>query len=74
MTCIPAVPAWKPAPFSAGILGTVWRQSDDLLLCPVPAFARYCKGSCGRAEMEPMMACIMLTGLPPLGACSACNT
>ena len=56
-----------------GILETMWVWNDYLLpylvldrkkFTTVPILIQYFKGSFGRVEMGPMMACIMLTVLP----------
>ena len=63
----------KPTMISVGILETRWVWNDYLLpylvldrkkFTTVPILIQYFKGSYGRVEMGPMMACIMLTVLP----------
>ena len=67
------VPVLKPTMISVGILETMWVWNDYLLpylvldrkkYSTVPILIQYFKGSFGRVEMGPMMACIMLTILP----------
>ena len=67
------LPVLKPTMISVGILETMWVWNDYLLpylvldrkkYTTVPILILYFKGSYGRVEMGPMMACIMLTVLP----------
>ena len=67
------IPVLKPTMISVGILETMWVWNDYLLpylvldrkkFSTVPILIQYFKGSFGRVEMGPMMACIMLTVLP----------
>ena len=67
------IPVLKPTMISVGILETMWVWNDYLLpylvldrkkFSTVPILIQYFKGSYGRVEMGPMMACIMLTVLP----------
>ena len=67
------LPVLKPNMISVGILETMWVWNDYLLpylvldrkkFTTVPILIQYFKGSYGRVEMGPMMACIMLTVLP----------
>jgi len=67
------IPVLKPTMISVGILETMWVWNDYLLpylvldrkeYTTVPILIQYFKGSFGRVEMGPMMACIMLTVLP----------
>ena len=67
------LPMLKPTLISVGILETMWVWNDYLLpylvldrkkFTTVPILIQYFKGSYGRVEMGPMMACIMLTVLP----------
>ena len=67
------LPVLKPTMISVGILQTMWVWNDYLLpylvldrkkYTTVPILIQYFKGSFGRVEMGPMMACIMLTVLP----------
>ena len=67
------LPILKPTMISVGILETMWVWNDYLLpylvldrkkYTTVPILIQYFKGSFGRVEMGPMMACIMLTIFP----------
>ena len=67
------LPVLKPTMISVGILETMWVWNDYLLpylvldrkkYTTIPILIQYFKGSYGRVEMGPMMACIMLTVLP----------
>ena len=68
------LPVLKPTLISVGILETMWVWNDYLLpylvldrtknYMTIPILIQYFKGSFGRVEMGPMMACIMLTVLP----------
>ena len=67
------IPVLKPTMISVGILQTMWVWNDYLLpylvfdrkkYTTVPILIQYFKGSYGKVEMGPMMACIMLTVLP----------
>ena len=67
------LPVLKPTMISVGILETMWVWNDYLLpylvldrkkYTTIPILIQYFKGSFGRVEMGPMMACIMLTVLP----------
>ena len=67
------LPVLKPTMISVGILETMWVWNDYLLpylvldrkkYTTIPILIQYFKGSYGRGEMGPMMACIMLTVLP----------
>ena len=67
------LPVLKPTMISVGILETMGVWNDYLLpylvldrkkYTTVPILIQYFKGSFGRVEMGPMMACIMLTVLP----------
>ena len=67
------LPLLKPTLISVGILQTMWVWNDYLLpylvldrkkFTTVPILIQYFKGSFGRVEMGPMMACIMLTIFP----------
>ena len=66
------LPILKPTMISVGILEAMWVWNDYLLpylvldrkkYTTVPILIQYFKGSFGRVEMGPMMACIMLTVL-----------
>ncbi len=67
------IPMLKPTLISVGILQTMWVWNDYLLpylvldskkYKTIPILIQYFKGSFGRVEMGPMMACILLTVLP----------
>ena len=67
------LPMLKPTLISVGVLEIMWVWNDYLLpylvldrkkYTTVPILIQYFKGSFGRVEMGPMMACIMLTVLP----------
>ena len=67
------LPLLKPTLISVGILQTMWVWNDYLLpylvldrkkYTTVPILIQYFKGSFGKVEMGPMMACIMLTIFP----------
>ena len=67
------LPVLKPTMISVGIMETMWLWNDYLLpylvldrkkYTTIPILIQYFKGSYGRVEMGPMMACIMLTVLP----------
>ena len=67
------IPMLKPTLISVGILQTMWVWNDYLLpylvldrkhYSTVPILIQYFKGSYGRVEMGPMMACILLTVVP----------
>ena len=66
-------PILKPTMVSVGILETMWLWNDYLLpylvldrkkYTTIPILIQYFRGSYGRVEMGPMMACIVLTVLP----------
>jgi raffinose/stachyose/melibiose transport system permease protein len=66
-------PILKPTMISVGVLETMWVWNDYLLPTlvlnikkyrTIPMLIQYFRGSYGRVEMGPMMACIMLTILP----------
>ena len=66
-------PMLRPTLISVGVLEIMWVWNDYLLpylvldrkkYTTVPILIQYFKGSFGRVEMGPMMACIMLTVLP----------
>ena len=66
-------PILKPTMISTAILETMWVWNDYLLPTlvldikkyrTIPMAIQYFRGSYGRVEMGPMMACIMLTVLP----------
>ena len=67
------LPMLKPTLVSVGILQAMWVWNDYLLPTlvldikkykTVPLLIQYFRGSYGRVEMGPMMACIMLTIIP----------
>ena len=67
------LPMLKPTLVSVGILQAMWVWNDYLLPTlvldikkykTVPMLIQYFRGSYGRVEMGPMMACIMLTIVP----------
>jgi raffinose/stachyose/melibiose transport system permease protein len=67
------LPIMKPTYISVGILETMWIWNDYLLpylvldrtkYMTIPILIQYFRGSYGKVEMGPMMACIMLTILP----------
>ena len=67
------LPMLKPTLVSVGILQAMWVWNDYLLPTlvldikkykTVPMLIQYFRGSYGRVEMGPMMACIMLTVIP----------
>lgn len=66
-------PILKPTMISVGVLETMWVWNDYLLPTlvldikkyrTIPMLIQYFRGSYGRVEMGPMMACIVLTILP----------
>ena len=66
-------PILKPTMISTAILETMWVWNDYLLPTlvldikkyrTIPMAIQYFRGSYGRGEMGPMMACIMITVLP----------
>lgn len=76
------VPVLKPTMISVGILQTMWVWNDYLLpyltldrkeYSTIPILIQYFKGSFGRVEMGPMMACIALTVLPIIVAYLVCQ-
>ena len=63
----------KPTMISVGILEAMWVWNDYLLpplvldikkYKTIPMLIQYFRGSYGKVEMGPMMACIMLTVIP----------
>ncbi|MDE6937210.1 MAG: carbohydrate ABC transporter permease [Lachnospiraceae bacterium] len=67
------VPMLKPTMVSVGILEAMWLWNDYLLPTlvldikkykTIPMLIQYFRGSYGKVEMGPMMACIMLTVIP----------
>ena len=66
-------PILKPTAISTAILETMWVWNDYLLPTlvldikkyrTIPMAIQYFRGSYGRVEMGPMMACIMITVVP----------
>jgi len=66
-------PILRPTMISVGILETMWVWNDYLLPTlvldikqyrTIPMLIQYFRGSYGKVEMGPMMACIVLTVLP----------
>lgn len=66
-------PLLKPTMISVGILETMWVWNDYLLprlvldikeYQTIPMLIQYFRGSYGKVEMGPMMACIVMTVLP----------
>ena len=66
-------PMLRPTMISVGILEAMWVWNDYLLPTlvldikkyrTIPMLIQYFKGSFGRVEMGPMMACIILTIIP----------
>lgn len=75
-------PILKPTMISTAILETMWVWNDYLLPTlvldikkyrTIPMAIQYFRGSYGRVEMGPMMACIMLTVLPIIILYLACQ-
>ena len=67
------LPILKPTLVSVGILEAMWVWNDYLLPTlvldikkykTIPMLIQYFRGSYGKVEMGPMMACIMLTVIP----------
>ena len=67
------MPMLKPTMVSVGILEAMWVWNDYLLPTlvldikkykTIPMLIQYFRGSYGRVEMGPMMACILLTVIP----------
>ena len=66
-------PLLKPTMISVGVLETMWVWNDYLLPTlvldikqyrTIPMLIQYFRGSYGRVEIGPMMACIVMTVLP----------
>ena len=75
-------PLLKPTAISTAILETMWVWNDYLLPTQVldikkyrtiPMAIQYFRGSYGRVEMGPMMACIMITVIPIIILYLACQ-
>ena len=76
------LPILKPTLISVAILETMWVWNDYLLPTlvldirkyrTIPMLIQYFRGSYGRVEMGPMMACILLTILPIIVFYLACQ-
>ena len=75
-------PILKPTMISTAILETMWVWNDYLLptlvldikvFRTIPMAIEYFRGSYGKVEMAPMMACIMITVLPVIVLYLACQ-
>ena len=75
-------PILKPTAISTAILETMWVWNDYLLPTlvldikkyrTIPMAIQYFRGSSGRVEMGPMMACIMITVIPIIVLYLACQ-
>lgn len=75
-------PILKPTAISTAILETMWVWNDYLLPTlvldikryrTIPMAIQYFRGSYGRVEMGPMMACIMITVIPIIVMYLACQ-
>ena len=75
-------PILKPTMISTAILETMWVWNDYLLptlvldikqFRTIPMAIQYFRGSYGKVEMAPMMACIMLTVIPVIVLYLACQ-
>ncbi len=75
-------PVLKPTAISTAILETMWVWNDYLLPTlvldikkyrTIPMAVQYFRGSYGRVEMGPMMACIMITVIPIIILYLACQ-
>ena len=67
------LPILKPTMISVGVLETMWVWNDYLLPTlvldikkyrTIPMLIQYFRGSYGKVEMGPMMACIVMTVIP----------
>lgn len=67
------LPLLRPTMISVGVLETMWIWNDYLLPTlvldikqyrTIPMLIQYFRGSYGRVELGPMMACIVMTVLP----------
>lgn len=76
------LPMLKPTLVSVGILETMWLWNDYLLpylvldrkkYTTIPILIQYFRGSFGRVEMGPMMACIVMTIIPIIIVYIACQ-
>ena len=75
-------PILKPTMISTAILETMWVWNDYLLPIlvldikhyrTIPMAIQYFRGSYGKVEMAPMMACIMITVIPVIVLYLACQ-
>ena len=75
-------PILKPSMISTAILETMWVWNDYLLptlvldikqFRTIPMAIQYFRGSYGKVEMAPMMACIMITVIPVIVLYLACQ-
>ena len=75
-------PILKPTMISTAILETMWVWNDYLLptlvldikqFRTIPMAIQYFRGSYGKVEMAPMMACIMITVIPFIVLYLACQ-
>ena len=75
-------PILKPTMISTAILETMWVWNDYLLptlvldikqFRTIPIAIQYFRGSYGKVEMAPMMACIMITVIPVIVLYLACQ-
>ena len=75
-------PILKPTMISTAILETMWVWNDFLLPTlvldikqyrTIPMAIQYFRGSYGKVEMAPMMACIMITVIPVIVLYLACQ-
>ena len=75
-------PILKPTMISTAILATMWVWNDYLLPTlvldikqyrTIPMAIQYFRGSYGKVEMAPMMACIMITVIPVIVLYLACQ-
>lgn len=76
------LPLLRPPFLSVGILQTMWVWNDYLLpylvldrkkYTTIPILIQYFRGSFGRVEWGPMMACMILTVLPVIGVYLFCQ-
>ena len=75
-------PILKPTMISTAILETMWVWNDYLLptlvldikqFRTIPMAIQYFRGSYGKVEMAPMMACMMITVIPVIVLYLACQ-
>ena len=75
-------PILKPTMISTAILETMWVWNDYLLptlvldikqFRTIPMAIQYFRGSYGKVEMAPMMACIMITVIPVIVLYLSCQ-